>query len=80
MPEGVKSIELQGTEGAVVSVFEKDWLQYICIVNKDLKSPRELNIIFKNMVYKFNKKGFKTKLKSDSFMLDPGDIIVYQLK
>lgn len=80
MPEGVKSIDLQGTEGAVVSVFEKDWHRYICIVNKDLKSPRELNIIFKNFVYKFNKKGFKTKLKSDSFMLDPGDIIVYQLK
>lgn len=80
MPEGVKSIQLQGTEGAVVSVFEKDWHTYICIVSKDLKSPRQLDVIFTKQVYKFNKKGFKSKVMTDSFMIDPGDIIVYQLK
>lgn len=77
MPKGVKSISIDNAAGAVVSEISKEGKRYLAIVNKDYRGTMNLNIDFNSKAYQIDKAGNKGAVSTNSFTLDPGDIVVF---
>ena len=78
MPEGISSLSTSDG-GAVVSRVVKDGNAYVAIVNRDYRSPMTLDIAFSAEAMKIDKQGNKTGAVSGSTVVEPGDIVLYQI-
>lgn len=78
MPEGVASLATGGP--ALVSRFVNGGHTYLSVVNKDCRHKMSLSITFDSKATKFDHEGFKASVTSADTTLDPGDIVVFQIK
>ena len=78
MPEGISSLSTSDG-GAVVSKAVKDGNTYIAIVNRDYKAQMTLEISFSSKAMKIDKQGNKAEAVSGSTVVQPGDIVLYQI-
>lgn len=78
LPEGVKKLETGGP--ALVSDFESNGFTYLAVQNKDPRKNMSLDIEFNSKVTKFDREGMKATVEKAEMNLDPGDVVVFQIK
>ena len=79
MIPNIKSIEHSG-ESLLVSLFKKDGVMYLMMVNKDYLSIQNVSVEFNSKARIINKKGCKkTDLKRYVGAMPAGDWLLFQL-
>jgi len=78
LPKPIKSLKTQGL-GAVVSVLKKNGISYMVIVNRDIASPMNLQMVCGTGVSRVLKNGSVAAIKSNTRLsVGPGDVSIYK--
>lgn len=80
VPSGIKSLSVNGKEGAVVSIFSKNGKKYLAVINKDYERTMTLNIsVSSNLVKSISKQLVESTPKS-TYTVQSGDIALFKIQ
>ena len=80
MPVNIRKLKITGRPGAVVSQIEKDGHQYLALVNKNHEGTMTVRIKAKNDIPCHITKGLQEEELSSSYVVQPGDLLLFRLK
>lgn len=79
VPVNIKSIKVEGANGAIVSQFTKDGHSYMAVVNKDYNKALTLSIRTRHGVKRI-KKDMTTEKPQERYTIEAGDMLLFKLK
>lgn len=79
MPTNIRSLKIEGRQGAIISQIEKEKHRYLIIVNKSHQATLTIKIKSSNDIPKFITKQLTEKPMSTTYTVPKGDLIIFKL-
>ena len=79
MPLNLKTLKVISSKGAVISQFEKNGHRYLAIVNKDYENSIKVLLSARNNIPRQVTKTLQEKPMNTSYIVMPGDLLLFRL-
>ena len=80
LPENIDSLVFEGKKGAIASIITKGDSTFLVIVNKDFEDSARLHIKGNRYLYHVSKLNLNNEvITTGDYVIDPGDIIIFNL-
>lgn len=79
LPLNIKSLKVTGKRGIIVSQLENNGITYLALVNKDYKNSARVDILPRNQVPMHLNKSLTEKPMNGSYVVKPGDLLLFKL-
>lgn len=78
LPDAIRTLDITGSDGAVVSLLKKGEDCFLVMVNRDLH--RDMTVMIKgNALKRIEKDGSTVVISGDTHTVTPGDVLIYSL-
>lgn len=79
LPLNIKSLKVTGKRGIIVSQLENKGITYLALVNKDYTHSARVDIQPRNQVPKHLSKSLVEEPMNSSYVVNPGDLLLFKL-